>query len=364
VAALTDPLSSVPSNVMSLAAALCSGVGAVHAAELDRVQYVQDTDDDGSADEPAIVALSDEIPWYEEIVTPPHWFDAPAFGAYGQADALWLARAHNVERTLVVKSPNDNIPALSAQDASLTGKFDLGTLFTLGYQLDKVAAVELTFFGFQDWDSSASVSDPTNNLHLAGTLSPFTNDFQGADRMTITYSSRLFNAEANYKQTIEGLTLLAGFRWFNLTEQFNLNSHSAIFCESSDYHVTAYNYLVGLQSGAGYSVQWGRLNLGILGKIGVFANVASQKTLLRDFGNTQIDRSTLIPTGLRYGQTNELAGLDQHVRNLFDREPKRLVRARRSGVPPRTGALLRARPCLPPRRRRWRAAGPAEGPNR
>jgi hypothetical protein len=277
--------------MLSLAAAFCGGLGAVRAGDLERIQYVPDTDGEGSADEPGIVALSDdELPWYEEILTPPHWFDAPAYGAYAQADALWLMRSHNVERPLVVQIPNTNVPVLSAQDASLIGKFDLGTLFTLGYQLDKVAAVELTFFWFNNWSSSASVFDPTNNLHLAGTLSPFTNDFAFADQMTITYSSRLFNAEANYKQTIEGLTLLAGFRWFNLTEQFNINAHNPTFGESSDYHVTAYNYLVGLQTGAGYSVQWGRLNLGILGKIGVFANIASQRTLLQDFGNTQVDR--------------------------------------------------------------------------
>jgi hypothetical protein len=276
--------------MLSLAAAFCGGLDAVRADDLERVQYVQDTDDDGSADEPGSIAMSDAIPWYEEVVTPQHWFDAPAFGVYGQADALWLARIHSVDRPLVVQIPNTNVPLLSAQDASLTGRFDIGTLFTLGYQLDKVAATELTFFGFNNWNSSASVFDPTGFLHLAGTLSPSTNDFAFADRMTITYSSRFFNAEANYKQNIEGLTLLAGFRWFNLTEQFNINSHNPAFNESSDYHVTAYNYLVGLQTGAGYSVQWGRLNLGILGKIGVFANIASQKTLLQDFGNTQIDR--------------------------------------------------------------------------
>jgi hypothetical protein len=179
---------------------------------------------------------------------------------------------------------------LSSQDAGLANRFGLGTLFTLGYQLDKVAATELTFFGFNDWNNSASVVDPTSFLILGGTLSPFTNDFQFADRMTITYSSRLFNAEANYKQTIEGLTLLAGFRWFNLSEKFDLNSHRALFSESSDYQVSATNNLIGLQAGAGYSAQWGRLNLGILGKFGVFGNVASQHALLRDFGNTQIDR--------------------------------------------------------------------------
>src|SRR5262245_43189104 len=188
---------------------------------------------------------------------------------YGHADALWLARVHNVERPLVLQVPSDTA-VLTAQDASLTGKYDLGAMFTIGFQLDKVAATEFTFFGLQDWSSSASVFDPTNNLHLAGTLSPFTNDFAFAQRMPIDYSSHVYNAEANYKQTIEGLTLLTGFRWFNVSEQFKLTAFNAIFNEASDYRVTAHNNLVGWQWGAGYNCQWNRLNVGILGKIGAF----------------------------------------------------------------------------------------------
>jgi hypothetical protein len=276
---------------LSLAWACCCGLSLAHADEPGRLSGGPfSVPDDGVAEDEAGVAdLCDEIPWYEEFVTPRQWFDVPDYGFYGQADALWLARVHNVERPLVVQIPS-NAPVLSAQDASLTNRYDLGVLATIGYQLDKVAATELTFFGFHDWDSSASVTDPTGNLHLAGTLSPFTNDFALADQVTITYSSRLYNAEANYKQTIEGLTLLAGFRWFYLTEQFDLNSHSAIFNESSDYTVRARNHLLGGQIGAGYNCQVGRLNLSALGKIGVFANLASNDALLRDFGNTQIIR--------------------------------------------------------------------------
>ena len=276
---------------LSLAWACCGGLHLAHADEPERLSNGPfSAPDDAVADDDAgFAGLNDDIPWYEEFVTPRHWFDVPAYGFYGQADALWLARAHNVERPLVLQAPTD-AAVLSAQDASLTGRYDLGGLFTVGFQLDKVAATEFTFFGLQDWSSSATVIDPTSNLHLAGTLSPFTNDFAGADQMTITYSSRVYNAEANYKQTIEGLTLLTGFRWFNVSEQFDLNSHSALFNESSDYRVTAHNNLVGWQWGAGYNCQLSRLNLGVLGKIGVFANIASNTALLRDFGNTQVDR--------------------------------------------------------------------------
>src|SRR5262245_57493939 len=187
---------------LSLAMAYWACVGASRAGEMERFPQVQYAE---AAEEPAeltgAVDLDEEIPWYEEIVTPRQWFDAPAFGHYGQADALWLARIHDVSRPIAVQIPNTTIPVLSSQQAGLADKFDLGTLFTLGCQLDKVAAVELTFFGFNDWNSQAAVTAP-GTLILAGTLSPFTNDFNGAQRMSINYSARLFNAEANYKQTI------------------------------------------------------------------------------------------------------------------------------------------------------------------
>jgi hypothetical protein len=245
-----------------------------------------------TGEDPAFADLADA--GADDVVSPAQWFDFPQYGTYFQADALWLARAHNVDRPLVVTLPPGSQTVLSSQDASLTDRYRPGLLLTLGFRFTQVAAVEFTYFGLNVWNNSATVTSAGGNLGLAGTLLTGTNDFIFADRVTYDYGASIQNAEANYKQTIEGLTLLSGFRYFSLTEAVNINSHGNSVTGSgtaSDYHVTAFNRLVGWQFGAGQNWQFGRLNAGILGKAGVFANLASQKTLLQDFGNTIIDRN-------------------------------------------------------------------------
>lgn len=228
----------------------------------------------------------DEADGVEEgVVGPGSWFAPPAYGTYFQADALFLARFHNVDRPLVVNLTN-NQTVLNTSDVNLSGQFSPGLLATLGFAFNQVSAVEFTYFGLNDWQSTGGVFDPTGNLGLAGTLQLATTDFIFADRFTVTYSSHVNNAEANYKQTIEGLTLLAGFRYFNLSELYDVNAHNPVFNESSDFRVNAVNQLLGGQVGLGYTWQWGKLSVGGLGKIGVFANLAHQQTLLQDLGNT------------------------------------------------------------------------------
>jgi hypothetical protein len=80
--------------------------------------------------------------------------------------------------------------------------------------------------------------------------------------------------------------LLTGFRYFRIAETFDINSHSSIFGTASDYKVNAVNQLLGAQFGMGYTWQWGAFNANLMGKIGPYANLTHQNTLLQDFGNT------------------------------------------------------------------------------
>jgi len=220
-------------------------------------------------------------------VSPRYWFTPPVYGTYVQADVLFLARAHDANnQAIAVALPPGSIPNLHTDDVSLSNNFQAGGLFTLGFNMDQVSAIELTYFGLNSWSSNAQVTDPTGNLGVAGTLQNSTIDFIFSDRIAISYSSQIHNAEGNYKQTIEGLTLLAGFRYFRLAETFDINSHSSVFGTSSDYKVNATNNMVGAQVGMGYTWQWGAFNTNLLGKIGPYANLAHQNTLLQDFGNT------------------------------------------------------------------------------
>lgn len=276
---------------LSLTIALGGGLAAARADEPDPialVDYTEPTEDSGEVYD-TDGSLLDASPG-DDWAMPRQWFDSPNYGTYVQIDALWLARANSVNRKIAVELPG-NTQKLNARDASLSDSLDIGQMYTLGYRFDKISAIEATFFGFNDWNNSATAFDPTGNLGLAGTLQLATTDFIFADRMTINYSSSLYNAEVNYKQTIEGMTLLAGFRYFNLNERFDVNSHNPIFNESSDYNVSVVNRLIGLQVGAGYNLQFGRVNLGALAKIGAYANLAHQNTLLQDFGNAIVLRN-------------------------------------------------------------------------
>ncbi len=273
---------------MSLVVAVCAAPGLARADDGDEFSLAQyAVPADGSDDESDGSFLTDEGDPAATVLTPQHWFDIPTYKTYFQADAIWLSRINNSDsRPIAVLLPAGTPTVLTTDAASLQNKFQLGGLFTLGFNLDNVAAVEATYFGLNHWKNSATVTDPAGTLGLAGPVLNATTDFAFADRMQIDYSSRIHNAEINYKQTIEGLTLLTGFRYFSLQEDFNIQSHGFLSGTTSNYNVRAANRLVGWQWGAGSTAQWGRFSVGALGKIGLFANLAQQKTDFQDQNNT------------------------------------------------------------------------------
>jgi hypothetical protein len=295
---------------LSLTMALCSGQVTLRAqdesSEVEQADYT--TEWQSSEDDNGSFGFADEPVSGTAYISPRYWFTTPAYGTYIQADALWLARFHGpANQPIAVALPPGSIPNLHTNDVSLSDRFEPGAIFTVGFNIDQVSSLEATYFGLNEWKSNAQVSDPAGQLGLAGSLQNSTVDYIFSDRITEVYKSQINNAEANYKQTIEGLTLLAGFRYFRLSETFDINSHSAMFNESSDYKINTVNQLLGAQFGMGYTWQWGAWNANLIGKIGPYANLAHQNTLLQDVGNTFVLRryraettpvSTLAEVGL------------------------------------------------------------------
>jgi len=272
---------------LSLVVALCAATGLARADDTEEFSLAQYAVPAESFDGSDGSFIADDGDVGSACLTPEHWFDAPTYKTYFQADALWLSRINNTDnQTIAVLLPAGTVPVMNTDDASLQNKFQLGGLFTLGCNLDNVAALEFTYFGLNHWKNSATVTDPAGTLGLAGPVLNSTVDFAFADRMTIDYSSRIHNAEGNYKQTIEGLTLLTGFRYFSLQEDFNIQSHGFLSGTTSNYNVRATNRLIGWQWGLGGTAYWGRFSVGALGKIGIYANVAEQKTDFQDQNNT------------------------------------------------------------------------------
>jgi len=277
-----------------------AGVGSVAAAgDLFRAQSPYS----GGPAGPQEFEPVDEGGHFEEGTGTTSWFAPPEHNMYFKAGVLWLSRdSDSRNQLLVVELPPTSTPVLYTDDVSLNNSFQPGAIFTLGFNADQVSSFEFVYWGLQDYSNSATVtSGPNSFLGLAGTLQLSTVDFIFANRMIVDYSSQLHNAEANYRQTIEGVTLLAGFRYFNLNESFNINSRSALTGTSSNYSITTQNQLIGGQVGVGWNFCWGRFSAGIEEKFGVFGNAASQNTYLGDFGDSFTRRNyrdESIPTSL------------------------------------------------------------------
>ena len=283
---------------LSLTMAFCAGLQTARAQESNSVVQAQfaTSGQASNGGDSSFVLTDDAVPG-NAVVSPRYWFTPPAYGTYIQADALFLSRSHDpANRPIAVDLTGGSTTVLSTGNANLSGSFQPGALLTLGFNFDQVSAIEATYFGLNSWSNSAqATSPPAGLLGLAGTLQNTTNDFIFADRMSISYTSEIQNVEANYKQTIEGLTLLTGFRYFRLAETFDINSHGAApptgSGTTSDYKINLANQLLGAQFGMGYTWNWGALNSNLLGKIGPYANLAHQNTLLQDSGNTQLLRN-------------------------------------------------------------------------
>lgn len=225
-------------------------------------------------------------------------FVLPETRTYFQAEALFLRRDNSLSNQPVVIDDATLETRLSTR--SLNGDTGVGQRFLLGRLLDDSSAVEAVYFGINDWQSSASVSDP-NNLDIPDPLVVPATDFDNADSMRLTNSSHLHNVELNWWQSLSGTrangaSLLFGARYMHLKDEFNINSTDND-ATVSDYTLTARNNLLGAQVGlrlAGDSEQWG---WDVTGKAGLFGNAIESEQFVGDNGNTTVLRDTSASQG-------------------------------------------------------------------
>jgi hypothetical protein len=217
--------------------------------------------------------------------TPNWWFSA---------DALFLHRTQNYSQTLVIDENN-------AQAAVLTGNnLDFGTAagprFAMGRQWDSGITTELVYFGMHDWSSTAQALG-NNNLSLPGDLGLATFDFFAADRMDVSYGSRLQNLEANLWAPLGGVEWLAGFRHFSVIEDFKIASFDAD-TYLSDYQIQTNNQLYGGQVGVRkrWTMDW--LGFAPEAKFGLLGNANNQHSLIRDLENSKVLRDETVSSSI------------------------------------------------------------------
>lgn len=165
----------------------------------------------------------------------------------------------------------------------------------LGRFLEDDSAIEFVYFGIIDWSASRTVTTGGNDLKLPSDLGQniTTNDFSGADQMTVSNISYLNNAEFHWLGTLSGsawngASVLAGFRYVGFNETLNIHASDVEPDPQldSDYRIKTTNNLFGAQLGGRVARRNDRWGWDVTGKVGLFGNAARQEQYVNDDNNT------------------------------------------------------------------------------
>jgi hypothetical protein len=221
----------------------------------------------------------------------PCCFDACRFPClYVQADGLFWQRVGVGCNQAAVINTTTGDTRLATNDPN----FDLagGTRVLVGWQphgCSHCCAWELSYFGIFNWNANTVVTG-SGDLAIPGDLGLASNNFFGADEISLRYRSELHNVEFNCIKSCcldcTRLDVIAGFRYVRLNDSLSIVATDAQESTSS-YDINAHNDLYGLQLGGRLTrpicCRWG---LQLTGKAGIFYNDAHQNQLATDFPDT------------------------------------------------------------------------------
>lgn len=224
---------------------------------------------------------------------------------YAGVDVLWLARDYPsnlpLARTVVLDSNFQPVTLAGAPSAALSDVTDdsaqPGLRVRLGFRLTDTAAVELGYFGLQQWTGAATVAvgDPpfANSPFLGSAIIYGNKSFDTS--ITARYGSEIHSAEVNLRESFDlggwRASALGGFRYFYLSEELRLRglqtfpnlpggAPPASQTVVEQTRTSTVNNLFGAQIGAEVGRAWfdNRVGLSVNGKVGILANNASQFT--------------------------------------------------------------------------------------
>jgi len=206
----------------------------------------------------------------------------------GDALFLWNAPCWSGRQPLVLNTDGETLLSMGDMRPSLA----IGPRLVVDFSLCPDRAWEGVYFGTHNWQRTQTVVGE-NDLRLPGDLGLAMYDQLQADRIDVSYSADFHNAEANRWWHGERWSWLAGFRYIHLSEDFaihgmDLDTDPAV--GGSDYRVSTENNLFGGQAGARLADYSGRIGWDMTGKLGLFGNVASQRTFVGDNDNVYVFR--------------------------------------------------------------------------
>lgn len=107
-------------------------------------------------------------------------------------------------------------------------------------------------------------------------------NFAAVDRIATTYASRVHNGEINFILPYGSIQYLAGFRYFELDENFNITGTDTLLGSSSTYSIQTGNHLYGSQLGVRTQWEVGRFIFDAECKAGAYANIGQQHQTVND----------------------------------------------------------------------------------
>ena len=204
------------------------------------------------------------------------------------ADFIILDRVGSVTQTLIETVPHSvrfkdlpNTPGTEVLDANdFHQGFSGGPRLGLIHHDDNGGELEFSYFQVDGWNDYRSVG-PTPDYWLVmrapgGFLQA--QDNKNKQMMTWDYASRLYNAELNVRwNSCCRVTLLAGFRWVNLSEdlQGNLPPERTVPFWDSETRNNFYGFQIGADARL---FERDRLSIGGVVKAGMFDNRVDETT--------------------------------------------------------------------------------------
>ena len=210
------------------------------------------------------------------------------------ADFIILDRIGGVPYALVETVPHsvslNDLPStpgvvmLNAND--LQQGFSAGPKLGLIRHGDNGYDLELSYFQIDGWNDYRSIGPTPDDWLVMRASGNFlqTQDWKDTQMMAWDYASRLYNAELNVRWNVcDRLTLLAGFRWVNLSEglQGTLPELPGTLRDRRDpfWDANVRNNLYGFQIGAdGKLFEHAPFSIDGLVKAGMFINNAVETT--------------------------------------------------------------------------------------
>jgi hypothetical protein len=223
-----------------------------------------------------------------------------------RAEAVVMSRDKTFDESIAFTAQNVGGPVVLSSNQLDFGSDNWGFRVMGRYDVCPLSVIEVGYMGIFDFQASASVSDPTNNLfslfsrpapgtgifgispvgvNLPGGPNPFT---ERASFQSIDLESNLQSAEVSYRRYWLGYwprvsgTLLAGARYVKIGEDFEFFSQGSEVLPqpqpqnvlaSLRYDVNTDNNLAGAQAGGDVWVSLMQgLRIGTEGKAGVYNN--------------------------------------------------------------------------------------------